>query len=146
MTSVQGDSDGVDAGTWVPVRDEPGMRVDSNNLPFGFRLGGGQLGDEPEDEVYAYQPEPLTLGSLAAPSDDDGYRSARPSGSSAAHPVTGQTLRAVLTIGLTSAVVIMVFLGLILRLPPPDFAQYVAPLTGIAGLALGYWFGTDKNT
>jgi len=40
----------------------------------------------------------------------------------------------------------MVFLGLILRLPPPDFAQYIAPLTGIAGLALGYWFGTDKNT
>ena len=66
-------------------------------------------------------------------------------GSTAAHPISGQTLRAVLTIGLTFAVVLMVFLALILRLPPADFAQYMAPLTGIAGLALGYWFGSDKN-
>ena len=66
-------------------------------------------------------------------------------GSTAVHPVSGQTLRAVLTIGLTFAVVLLVFLAVILRLPPADFAQYMAPLTGIAGLALGYWFGSDKN-
>jgi hypothetical protein len=54
-------------------------------------------------------------------------------------------LRAALTIGLVFALVVMVFLGLLLRLPPGDFALYVAPLTGIAGLALGYWFGSDRD-
>ena len=94
--------------------------------------------DDDEDDAV------LLPASQAASYDYDD-RPYRRTGSTAAHPVTGQTLRAVLTIGLTFSVVVMVFVGVILRLPPADFAQYIAPLTGIAGLALGYWFGSDKN-
>jgi len=106
-----------------------------------------------EEPVVPYSPAARKppLGARAAAwrrqreaADDDDR--ARPRvGSTAVHPVSGQSLRAALSIGLTFAVVLMVFLGLILRLPPADFAQYMAPLTGIAGLALGYWFGSDKS-
>lgn len=86
-------------------------------------------------------------GLLLRPSQPSTYpqRPPRRPGSTGPHPVSGQTLRAVLTIGLTFSVVLMVFLGLILRLPPSDFAQYIAPLAGIAGVALGYWFGSDRG-
>jgi hypothetical protein len=57
---------------------------------------------------------------------------------------TGPWPRVILTLGLTFSVVILVFIGVLLRLPPSDFAQYISPLTGIAGLVLGYWFGSDK--
>jgi hypothetical protein len=59
-------------------------------------------------------------------------------------PDTGQLLRAILTLGLAASVVLMVFVSVFLRLPPSDFAQYISPLIGIAGFALGYWFGTDR--
>lgn len=61
------------------------------------------------------------------------------------HPRTGNTLRAYLTMALTLAVIVLVILGLILRTPTGDFAQYISPLSGLAGIALGYWFGRESG-
>ena len=141
-------STGQDDGTQTtaPV-EEPVVPVDPADRPqLGAQRAAWrrrqELADD-EDEVYDddYDDGPVLLPASQAAS----YGGSRRVGSTAAHPVTGQTLRAVLTIGLTFAVVLLVFLAVILRLPPADFAQYMAPLTGIAGLALGYWFGSDKS-
>jgi len=130
-----------DSSPTYPV-DPP---LDPDNPPIGWRQR---------------VPE-LTLGSAATPADAHDYsaseyeeepsrtptwrRGGRFSGSTAVHPVTGQTLRAWLTICLTLAVITVVLMGIIMRLPPGEYAQYISPLTGIAGLALGYWFGSEKN-
>lgn len=40
------------------------------------------------------------------------------------------------------AVVLMPVLAMIMRLNPQTFGTYIAPVTGIAGTVVGYWFGT----
>lgn len=35
-------------------------------------------------------------------------------------------------------------ISMITRLPVAEMTQYAAPLTGLAGLALRYWFGTER--
>ena len=126
----------------------PGYRAGAATL--GSRSGSyrtpipGDLDDEPDydepSEARLPASQAASYGSSTVADRSTGRR-----GSSAVHPVSGATLRAWLTIGLTVAVVVMVFMGVILRLPPGDFSQYIAPLTGIAGLALGYWFGSDRS-
>jgi hypothetical protein len=66
--------------------------------------------------------------------------------SSVAHPKTGASLRAFVTISLISAIIVTVLLGIILRLPTEAFAAYIAPLSALAGTALGYWFGSERRT
>jgi hypothetical protein len=39
------------------------------------------------------------------------------------------------------AVVAMPLIAILLHLPPADFGTYIAPVTGIAGTVVGYWFG-----
>jgi hypothetical protein len=69
-----------------------------------------------------------------------------PLGSSAAHPRTGASLRAFVTMSLISAIIVTVLLGILLRLPTEAFAAYIAPLSALAGTALGYWFGSESRT
>jgi|tagenome__1003787_1003787.scaffolds.fasta_scaffold20951576_3 hypothetical protein len=64
-------------------------------------------------------------------------------GSSVARPVTGNRLRAFLTLGLTGGVVLVVLVGILTRLPTDQFAAYIAPLLTLSGTALGYWFGSE---
>jgi hypothetical protein len=63
----------------------------------------------------------------------------------AAHPITGNSLRALITIGVTAAVIVVVVLGIALRLPTDQFPAYIAPLLVLAGTVLGYWFGSEKS-
>jgi hydrogenase/urease accessory protein HupE len=77
---------------------------------------------------------------------EDDRTIARPSrGSSVAHPVTGNSLRALITIGVTAAVVVVVVLGIALRIPTDQFSAYMTPLLVLAGTVLGYWFGSEKS-
>jgi hypothetical protein len=39
------------------------------------------------------------------------------------------------------AVVSMPILAILIDLEPTDFGNYIAPVTGIAGTVVGYWFG-----
>ncbi len=79
------------------------------------------------------------------PSEDDQTIARASPGSSAAHPITGNSLRALITIGVTTAVVVVVVLGIALRVPTDQFSAYIAPLLVLAGTVLGYWFGSEKS-
>jgi hypothetical protein len=120
-----------------PIDNPP---FDPEHPPFGWRR---VIPDDPVEPPRWVRPEPLMLGSQSAVEPFTSVR--EPVGSRATHPVTGQTLRAWLTICLTVAVIVVVLTAMIMRLPPGDFAQYVSPITALAGLALGYWFGTEKK-
>jgi hypothetical protein len=50
-------------------------------------------------------------------------------------------IRAGLAVLLVAGTVAAVFLGIAMRLDPEQLAQYLAPITGLAGLAVGYIFG-----
>jgi hypothetical protein len=121
----------------IPGEDD----LDPHPVPRGMWIGGGNppdLGSQLASAPGERATEPAYTGRQGNRSN--GGRS------DLAHPVTGQTLRAWLTMGLTVAVITVVLMGMVMRLPPGDFAQYVSPLTGLAGLALGYWFGTEKKS
>lgn len=36
--------------------------------------------------------------------------------------------------------------AMIYQIPPQDLAQYVAPITGLAGAMVGYWFGSGSTS
>jgi len=45
------------------------------------------------------------------------------------------------------AIVLMPIIAMFnLRLAPEAFAQYISPITGIAGTVLGYWFGRESRS
>jgi hypothetical protein len=37
---------------------------------------------------------------------------------------------------------VIIVVGIIRQIPASDLAGYVAPISGLAGLAVGYYFGT----
>jgi len=39
------------------------------------------------------------------------------------------------------AVIVYPFYGMATHMPPESLAQYMAPVTGLAGAIIGYWFG-----
>ena len=141
MTTVHDGTDDGDALTSAYSEPPPPPTPDDRQTRLGYRgtVGLGSRGAPPRtttpgrsfDEDYGEEEltETLLRGGPASNRAAD----------------RNQLARVVLTLGLTASVVVLVFLGVILRLPPSDFAQYIAPLTGIAGLALGYWFGSDSN-
>jgi hypothetical protein len=43
------------------------------------------------------------------------------------------------------AVVSLPIIAIGLHIDPQEFGAYVAPVTGIAGTVVGYWFGTGKQ-
>jgi hypothetical protein len=65
----------------------------------------------------------------------------------AANAVSREALRAISTrsyvlLGVVAAVVAMPLIGMLLQLDPQAFGAYIAPITGITGTIVGYWFGT----
>jgi len=43
------------------------------------------------------------------------------------------------------ALIAISFAGMWRRMPPGDLVQYLSPLTGLAGLAVGYYFGSSQR-
>jgi len=76
--------------------------------------------------------------------DADLYPSNSRSPSSIFQPRTGASLRAIIAVVLVASTILLVLLGIILRIPPNEMVQYLAPITPLAGAALGYWYGTDR--
>ena len=52
------------------------------------------------------------------------------------------TLASLLVIGTLGAV----FVGIVVRINPQNLAQYLAPVSGLAGIAVGYFFGKVAST
>jgi hypothetical protein len=64
-----------------------------------------------------------------------------------ANAVSREALRAIsvrsyVLLGVVAAVVAMPLIGMLLDLDPQAFGAYIAPVTGITGTIVGYWFGT----
>jgi hypothetical protein len=53
----------------------------------------------------------------------------------------GDDIRSYVLLAVVAAVVLTPILAMLTDVPPDAFGQYVAPITGIAGTVLGYWFG-----
>jgi hypothetical protein len=51
-------------------------------------------------------------------------------------------IRGYVLVGVVAAVVSMPLIAMLLRLDPDTFGAFIAPVTGIAGTVVGYWFGT----
>jgi hypothetical protein len=51
-------------------------------------------------------------------------------------------VRGYVLLGVVAAVVAMPLIGMLLKLNPQTFGAFIAPVTGIAGTVVGYWFGT----
>jgi hypothetical protein len=52
------------------------------------------------------------------------------------------TVRGYVLLGVVAAVVAMPLIGMLLQLDPQTFGAFIAPITGITGTIVGYWFGT----
>lgn len=44
-----------------------------------------------------------------------------------------------------AAIVLLPFVAMLLELKPETFGSYVAPVTGVAGTIVGYWFGSGER-
>lgn len=94
-----------------------------------------------EDQRPGSQP---TLGSQAVSPDEQAESPSGRVGSAFWPPNDSRSIRALLTVLLVLAVIGVVVGGLIAGKPAGDMAQYVAPISSLASLALGYWFGAEK--
>jgi hypothetical protein len=54
--------------------------------------------------------------------------------------------RSIVLLLVVLAVVSMPVVAIFLNLSPEDFGSYIAPVTGIAGTVVGYWFGAKEST
>ena len=54
-------------------------------------------------------------------------------------------VRFVLALFLILGTVLTLFYGLIRGLPASDLSQYLAPVSGLAGIAVGYFFGRESS-
>ena len=54
--------------------------------------------------------------------------------------------RMLIAAALVAAVILAVFYGLIQGVQPGDYSQYIAPISALAGLAVGYFFGRSTST
>jgi hypothetical protein len=52
------------------------------------------------------------------------------------------SVRSYVLLGVVAAVVSMPLIAMLLHLDPQTFGAFIAPVTGIAGTIVGYWFGT----
>jgi hypothetical protein len=50
--------------------------------------------------------------------------------------------RSYVLFAVVAALVLMPIIAMLLKLDPTTFGTYLAPITGIAGTIVGYWFGT----
>ena len=65
--------------------------------------------------------------------------------SGVAHPVTGNSSRAGVTVVLRAAIIVVVLVGLITKGPTESFTTYIAPLSALAGTVLRFWFGSETH-
>ena len=54
-------------------------------------------------------------------------------------------IRAIVLIIVVLAIVVMPILALFMGTLTGTFTQYIAPVTGIGGVIIGYWFGQSKD-
>jgi hypothetical protein len=54
--------------------------------------------------------------------------------------------RSIVLLLVVLAIVCMPIVGILKGLSPESFGAYVAPVTGIAGTIVGYWFGAGSQT
>jgi hypothetical protein len=52
------------------------------------------------------------------------------------------SVRSYVLLGVVAAVVAMPLIAMFFQLDPQAFGSYIAPVTGITGTIVGYWFGT----
>jgi uncharacterized membrane protein len=53
--------------------------------------------------------------------------------------------RSIVLLLVVLAVVLMPIIAIFVHVPPTDFGTYIAPVTGIAGTVVGYWFGAGER-
>ena len=53
----------------------------------------------------------------------------------------GENIRSYVLLAVVAAVVITPIYAMTVNINPQSFGQYIAPITGIAGTIIGYWFG-----
>jgi hypothetical protein len=95
---------------------------------------------EEEDERRRQQAEDRFKAAL-----DERVNRAYQQGS--ANAVSREALRSVsvrsyVLLGVVAAVVAMPLIAMFFKLDPQAFGAYIAPVTGITGTIVGYWFGT----
>jgi hypothetical protein len=56
--------------------------------------------------------------------------------------VRAYNTRSIVLLLVVLAVVAMPIIAILLKLAPADFGTFIAPVTGIAGTVVGYWFGS----
>ena len=53
--------------------------------------------------------------------------------------------RSIVLLLVVLAVVLMPIIAIVVGLNPQSFGTYIAPVTGIAGTVVGYWFGSGER-
>jgi hypothetical protein len=96
--------------------------------------------EQAEEELRRQQAEDRFKAAL-----DERIRRAYQQGS--ANAVSREALRSVsvrsyVLLGVVAAVVAMPLIAMFFKLDPQAFGAYIAPVTGITGTIVGYWFGT----
>lgn len=118
--------------------------VKANNGTASTSWGSG--GESPSLSLQAG--ESKSYGHTSS-EDTYGYHPEYPGyspGTRVLHPVTGNSLRAWVTLALTCAIIVVVLAGVIMRVPIESFTTYIAPLSALAGTALGFWFGSETHS
>lgn len=61
--------------------------------------------------------------------------------------ILGEVVRSIVLILVVLAILITPLIGILQGIPTEEFASYIAPVTGLAGTVVGYWFGqsTDRT-
>lgn len=62
------------------------------------------------------------------------------------HSRSGASLRALLTLMLVAGLLVIVLVGMLTDKDAEEVTQYAAPISGLAGIAVGYWFGTEQRS
>lgn len=57
-----------------------------------------------------------------------------------------ETVRGWVVIGIVVALITSPIMAMILSVSPQDYGQLIAPVTGIAGTVIGYWFGNRNQS
>jgi len=55
-------------------------------------------------------------------------------------------VRGIVLLIVVFAVVALPVVGIAYKIQVEDFAQFIAPITGIAGTIIGYWFGQHQGS
>jgi hypothetical protein len=65
--------------------------------------------------------------------------------SSMTQAARGTWVRSLVLVAIVVAIIAMPIVGIIAGIPAQTFSQFIAPITGIGGTVLGYWFGQHDS-